>query len=611
MSFSWIVVMMSPDMLLLYLAFTSILLFLVLSLGFGGRLRIGVYLLLIHMASLTLSVIAMLYYLITRSFHVAYVASYTDRNLPLMYVVSALWAGSEGSLLFWSWIQSVFIVLMLKRRDSIALIGSVATSFINLFLTALLATVLNPFVRLSFTPQDGLGLNPLLQNPYMAIHPPMVFLGYASLSIPYGLAMAGLVAGDDGWITRSYVWILLGWIFLTLGIASGAAWSYIVLGWGGYWAWDPVENSSLIPWIFSTMLLHSIKVRGGRTQNILLAIFTFTSIVLASFITRSGIVESVHAFASMNVGIAILWFMIAMLTASLILLLKYGKTSNTTRHPLSIRDFMVLASITVFTVIAVTILWGTLYPLIIYFTYGLRIGVSREFFENIFKPLFTSIVLLVGLCVSTGWMQSVKRMRIFISTLCGLASLIPTYIAGYSESAVLAGAFTLGFTASSLIINAGKPTIRRLGFLLIHIGIALILLGYLASSSCEQIEVINLKIGEASTSHSYTYILKNIDKTVTDSKAEYKALITVTAPNNASKLLEPSIQYHHKFNTILSTIDVWSMGWIDIYVSLHSITENSAKIVVRYIPLVSLIWIGCVAMICGSIIIITKSKQIR
>jgi|YelNatPaOPRAMG01_1025707.scaffolds.fasta_scaffold22541_2 cytochrome c-type biogenesis protein CcmF len=598
-------------MLLLYLAFTSILLFLVLSLGFRGRLRIGVYLLLIHMASLTLSVIAMLYYLITRSFHVAYVASYTDRNLPLMYVVSALWAGSEGSLLFWSWIQSVFIVLMLKRRNSIALIGSTAASFINLFLTALLATVLNPFVRLSFTPQDGIGLNPLLQNPYMAIHPPMVFLGYASLSIPYGLAMAGLVTGDDGWITRSYIWILLGWIFLTLGIASGAAWSYIVLGWGGYWAWDPVENSSLIPWIFSTMLLHSIKVRGRRTQNILLAIFTFTSIVLASFITRSGIVESVHAFTSMNVGIAILWFMIAMLTASLILLFKYGKTSNTTRHPLSIRDFMVLASITVFTVIAVTILWGTLYPLIIYFTYGLRIGVSREFFEDIFKPLFTSIVLLVGLCVSTGWMQGVKRMRIFISTLCGLASLIPTYIAGYSESAVLAGAFTLGFTASSLIINTGKPTIRKLGFLLIHIGIALILLGYLASSSCEQIEVINLKIGETSTSHSYTYILKNIDKTVTDSKAEYKALITVTAPNNASKLLEPSIQYHHKFNTILSTIDVWSMGWIDIYVSLHSITENSAKIVVRYIPLVSLIWIGCIAMICGSIIIITKSKQIR
>jgi len=598
-------------MLLLYLAFTSILLFLVLSLGFRGRLRIGVYLLLIHMASLTLSVIAMLYYLITRSFHVAYVASYTDRNLPLMYVVSALWAGSEGSLLFWSWIQSVFIVLMLKRRNSIALIGSTAASFINLFLTALLATVLNPFVRLSFTPQDGIGLNPLLQNPYMAIHPPMVFLGYASLSIPYGLAMAGLVTGDDGWITRSYIWILLGWIFLTLGIASGAAWSYIVLGWGGYWAWDPVENSSLIPWIFSTMLLHSIKVRGGKTQNILLAIFTFTSIVLASFITRSGIVESVHAFTSMNVGIAILWFMIAMLTASLILLFKYGKTSNTTRHPLSIRDFMVLASITVFTVIAVTILWGTLYPLIIYFTYGLRIGVSQEFFEDIFKPLFTSIVLLVGLCVSTGWMQGVKRMRIFISTLCGLASLIPTYIAGYSESAVLAGAFTLGFTSSSLIINTGKPTIRKLGFLLIHIGIALILLGYLASSSCEQIEVINLKIGETSTSHSYTYILKNIDKTVTDSKAEYKALITVTAPNNASKLLEPSIQYHHKFNTILSTIDVWSMGWIDIYVSLHSITENSAKIVVRYIPLVSLIWIGCIAMICGSIIIITKSKQIR
>jgi cytochrome c-type biogenesis protein CcmF len=604
--------MMSFDILLLYLAFTSILLFLVLSLGFKGKIRIRIYLLLIHMASLTLSIIVMLYYLINRNFNIAYVASYTDRDLPLIYVISALWAGSEGSLLLWSWIQSVFIVLMLKRRDSIALTGSIATSSINLFLTGLLITVLNPFVRLSFTLQDGLGLNPLLQNPYMAIHPPMVFLGYASLSIPYGLAMAGLATGDDGWINKSHVWILLGWIFLTLGIASGAAWSYIVLGWGGYWAWDPVENSSLIPWILSTMLLHSIKVRGLKTQNILLAIFTFTSIVLASFITRSGIIESVHAFASMNVGIAILWFMIATLTASLTLLFKYGRTSNTTRYSLSSRELMVLASITVFMIMVITILWGTLYPLIIYFTYGLRIGISREFFENMFKPLFIVIVLLMGLCVYTRWRTGIKQWRIFTSTFCGLASLISTYIAGYSESIVLAGAFILGFTVSSLIINAGKPTLRKLGFLLIHIGVALVLLGYLTSSSCEQLEVINLKTGEAVLLHcSYTYTLKSIDKTVTDSKAEYTALIVVGASGGASKILKPSIQYYHKFNTVLSVVDVWSRGWIDIYVSLHSITENSAKIVIKYIPLVSLIWTGCVAMICGSIITTVKSKQIK
>jgi len=601
--------MMSFDVLLLYLAFTSILLFLVLSLGFKGKIRIRIYLLLIHMASLTLSIIAMLYYLINRNFNIAYVASYTDRDLPLIYVISALWAGSEGSLLLWSWIQSIFIVLMLKRRDSIVLIGSIAASSINLFLTGLLITVLNPFARLSFTLQDGLGLNPLLQNPYMAIHPPMVFLGYASLSIPYGLAISGLVTGDDGWINRSHVWILLGWIFLTLGIASGAAWSYIVLGWGGYWAWDPVENSSLIPWIFSTMLLHSIKVRGMKTQSILLAIFTFTSIVLASFITRSGIIESVHAFASMNVGIAILWFMIAIFTVSLILLFKYGKTSNTIRYSLSSREFMVLASITVFMIMVITILWGTLYPLIVYFMYGLRIGISREFFENMFKPLFIVIVLLMGLCVYARWHTGIKQRRIFTSTLCGLASLIYIYIAGYSESIVLAGAFILGFTVSSLIINAEKPTLRKLGFLLIHIGVALVLLGYLTSSSCSQLEVINLKTGEAVLLHcSYTYTLKSIDKTVTDSKAEYTALIVVGASGGASKILKPSIQYYHKFNTVLSVVDIWSRGWIDIYVFLHSITENSANIVIKYIPLVSLIWIGCVAMMCGSIIIITKSK---
>ncbi len=615
---------MSIDLVIIYLAFIFILILPVLaihSLKCGKRLGIVIWLSILHMVSLTLAIIFMLYYLVTRSFQIVYVASYTDRDLPLIYVVSALWAGPEGSLLFWSWILSVFITLLLRRGRTLALIGSIVISSINIFLTALLITVSNPFVRFSFTPQDGRGLNPLLQNPYMAIHPPLIFLGYSALSIPYGLAIAGLVTGDDGWINHSRIWALSGWIFLTLGIVLGAAWSYIVLGWGGYWAWDPVENSSLIPWISSTILLHSItvqRVRGMmRIWNIIIAILTFISIVLASFITRSGIIESIHAFASMNVGIAICWYMIVMLTISLFLLAKYcGKPASNKYYSLLSREFMVLTSITVFIIMVSTILWGTLYPLIIAFIHGIRVSVSSGFFENIFKPLFIVVTGLMGICSYLKWIHTDTRAllwKIFISTLLGLASLL---MLGCSEYMVLAGGFVSGFTILSHIINIRKLTFRKIGFSLIHIGVALILLGYLVSSTCERVQTISLEDEIAIMSCGYTYVLEEVNKTISGLDAEYIALIRIGAPTEyvaalieipeASALLKPSIKYYYKFNTILATPDIWSRGWIDIYVSLHSITENSARIIVRFIPLVSLIWIGCIVMICGSLILLLK-----
>ena len=623
---------MSIDLIILYLAFISILLFPVLaihSLKSGRGLRVIVWLSILHMVFLTLAIIAMLYHLTTQNFQIVYVARYTDRNLPLIYAISALWAGSEGSLLLWSWILSVFIMLLIRGGGSIALVGSIATSSINIFILGLLITVSNPFIRLNFIPQDGLGLNPLLQNPYMAIHPPMVFLGYAALSIPYGLAIAGLVTGSSEWTTQSHKWILLGWFSLTLGIVLGAAWSYTILGWGGYWAWDPVENSSLIPWILSTMLLHSINVQrvgGGMMKiwSISLAIFTFISIVLASFITRSGILESIHAFASMNVGIAICWYMVVMLAVSLLLLVKYyGKTASNRYYSLMSREFMVLASIVVFTIMVSTILWGTLYPLIIVFTHGIRVNVSSEFFENIFNPLFIVITGLMGICPSLKWIHTdtkALKWKVYISTLSGLASLLLIYVMGYSEHIVLAGGFTSGFTISSHIINIRKTTFRRIGFSLIHIGVALILLGYLTSSIHEQTQTISLETGIPTQSYGYIYDLKGVNRTISGLDVEYTALIMIKAPTEyialiklpeASTLLKPSLKYYHKFNTILGVADIWGRGWIDIYIYLHSTTENSARIIVKFIPLVSLIWIGCIVMLCGSIILLIKPKPFK
>jgi len=280
---------------------------------------------------LTLASVALIYALVTRDFQVEYVARYSSRGLPLTYTVAAFWAGQEGSLLLWGWLLSVFaaIVILQNRKKNRELLPYVLTVLmaVTFFFTFLMVFVTQPFEKFNYTPLDGQGLNPLLQNPGMLFHPPTLFLGYVGLSVPFAFGIAALISGrlDTVWIKTTRRWTIVSWFFLTAGNMLGMEWAYVELGWGGYLAWDPVENASFLPWIVATAYLHSVMIQEKRGMlkvwNMVLIMFAFLLTLFGTFITRSGLIASVHSFGESSLGWVFLIFLILTLLISLALLI--------------------------------------------------------------------------------------------------------------------------------------------------------------------------------------------------------------------------------------------------------------------------------------------------
>ena len=269
---------------------------------------------------ISVAALSLLVALLTRDFNVEYVWSYTSRQLPTVYTLSAFWAGQAGSLLFWALILTGFAAAAMwitpsRYRQLMPYVGAV-TCTVALFFIATMLFSANPFDRLPFTPADGNGLNPQLQNPGMAIHPPMLYLGYVSITIPFAFTVAALMSRqmDAGWVHAIRKWTLLSWVFLSVGITLGMWWAYVELGWGGYWAWDPVENASFLPWLTMTAFLHSVMIQEKRSMlkkwNIVLIMLSFLLSIFGTFITRSGIISSVHSFTQSNLGYFFLVFLV-------------------------------------------------------------------------------------------------------------------------------------------------------------------------------------------------------------------------------------------------------------------------------------------------------------
>ncbi|MGE0684752.1 MAG: heme lyase CcmF/NrfE family subunit, partial [Candidatus Binatia bacterium] len=272
----------------------------------GAQAAYGVFI------CVTIAVIALLHALVTKDFNVEYVSSYSSSTLPLQYTIAALWGGQKGSLLFWTFLLTFFstLVHMQNRNKNRELMPYVTVTLmvISLFFLGLLCFITPPFERLSFTPQEGSDLNPLLQNYWMTLHPPSLYLGYVSASVPFAFAMAALVTGKlgDVWIRTTRRWALTSWFFLSVGNILGGRWAYEVLGWGGYWAWDPVENAAIMPWFTATAYLHSVMIQEKKNMlkvwNMALVILTFSLTIFGTFLTRSGVISSVHSFTQSGLG---------------------------------------------------------------------------------------------------------------------------------------------------------------------------------------------------------------------------------------------------------------------------------------------------------------------
>src|SRR2546428_825427 len=402
--------------------------------------------------------------LFRHDFNVEYVAAYTSRNLPIFYTWSALYAGQKGSLLFWATVLSVFGSLALvltprRQRELLPYVAAVVSLVAAFFISVMLFGGANPFRRLPYTPVDGSGLNPQLQNPGMVFHPPMLYLGYISITIPFAFAMAALLSKrlDTDWLVAIRKWTLLSWLFLSIGICLGMWWAYVELGWGGYWAWDPVENASLLPWLTMTAFLHSVMIQEKRGMlkkwNLALIIGSWLLSIFGTFITRSGVISSVHSFTQSSVGYFFLAFLVVSGVASFAL---YANrlpllTAEARLESMVSREASFLFNNLVFIVIAFAVLWGTLLPILSEAVVGVKYTVLAPWFNTVIIPLGLALLALTGIGPLIAWRRAsipnLQRQFAVPGTVRVLSSLI-LLVGGmrdfYALMAIGLGGFVLG-----------------------------------------------------------------------------------------------------------------------------------------------------------------------
>ncbi|HVH08372.1 MAG TPA: heme lyase CcmF/NrfE family subunit [Gemmatimonadales bacterium] len=427
--------------------------------------------------ALAVAVIALEWALFQHDFNVEYVAAYTSRNLPIFYTWSALYAGQKGSLLFWATVLSFFGSLALlftapRHRDLLPYVAGVVCTVAAFFVSVMLFGQANPFARLPYTPLDGSGLNPQLQNPGMVFHPPMLYLGYISITIPFAFAIAALLSNrlDGDWLVAIRKWTLLSWLFLSIGICLGMWWAYVELGWGGYWAWDPVENASLLPWLTMTAFLHSVMIQEKRGMlkkwNLALILGSWLLSILGTFITRSGVISSVHSFTQSNVGYFFLFFLIATAAASYALYV--------TRLPLLLaesrlesmvsREASFLFNNLVFVAIAFSVLWGTLFPILSEWVRGTKITVGPPFFNTVNVPLGLLLLALTGMGPLIAWRRASLpnlRRQFAVPLTAGGFTLLVLLVGGMRDLYALLAIALGGFVAATIAQEFGRGTSAR------------------------------------------------------------------------------------------------------------------------------------------------------
>jgi cytochrome c-type biogenesis protein CcmF len=472
--------------------------------------RNGVY---ASVGLLGLALLSLLVAFLRNQFQIEYVALHSSRDLPLYLKVSAVWAGQEGSLLLWAFLQALFAALAVRRpsQRSRPLIpwATVFLSIVTAFFVAVTFFLSNPFDRLPTPPADGLGMNPVLRHPGMAFHPPALYLGYVGLAVPFAFALAALVTGRvDDWPAGARRWTLGAWLFLGLGLLLGARWAYDVLGWGGYWGWDPVENAGLMPWLTSTALLHGIVMqqerKGFRVWNVLLAVLSFVLVLLGTFITRSGLIQSVHAYARSNLGAYFLAFIFLSLGVSLVLLVlriiprsarvKSWLRSNprssgarvgaailravlvdpqwsilddaATSSGLLSRDGTFFLTVLLMLLITLTVLVGSLLPTLSEVLTGQRFEASSEWFDRTTGPQFAALVLLMGVCPLLGRaVGALRRLgtRGWPALLGAVLVVAVAALAGFTDWVSLLGFGIIGLAGATALAETIRDVVTRVG----------------------------------------------------------------------------------------------------------------------------------------------------
>ncbi|MGQ0815749.1 MAG: heme lyase CcmF/NrfE family subunit [Gemmatimonadota bacterium] len=593
---------------------------------------------------------AMIYALVTHDFSVSYVAQVGSRSTPLFFTVISLWSSLEGSILFWGLVLAGFTAaatyLTSTRLGPLADYATATMLAVQFFFCLLLVGPANPFQQVMPVPADGPGPNPLLQNHIlMAVHPPLLYLGYVGMTVPFAFAIGALLSGklDDTWIHETRRWTVTAWMFLSLAIIMGMWWSYEVLGWGGYWAWDPVENASFMPWLTATAFLHSVMVQERRNLlrvwNLTLIIATFTLTILGTFLTRSGILSSVHAFSEGPIGIYFLSFIAVIMVFSLVLLTGRStelRSDGRIDNPVS-RETIFLINNLLLTAFTFTVLLGTLFPLIAEAVRGVKVSVGAPFFNMMTVPLCASLLFLVGVGPALPWRGAssdyLKKRFIapFAALLLGLALAVTA--GARSPYAILAFAFASFALVTNLqefvqgararqrahgerfgtaLNRLVRGNNRRYGGYTAHIGVIMIALGIAASSEFQVEKQATLRPGETMQIENFTIRFDEVWGRQEPQRFVIGADLTVFKGDREIGKMDPRMNlYTSRGNEPVPTPAVRERPSGDLYVTLMSFQRDGSNVTLSVLvePLVGFIWAGGFIVAFGALIGLMKPRK--
>jgi len=565
---------------------------------------------------------------LTNDFSVTYVAQHSNSLLPKPYQFAAVWGGHEGSLLLWVlllavWSMAVALFSKSLPLDMVARVLSVL-GLISVGFLLFILTTSNPFERLLPAALDGRDLNPLLQDPGLVIHPPMLYMGYVGMSVAFAFAVAALLSGrlDAAWARWSRPWTVIAWTFLTFGIGLGSWWAYYELGWGGWWFWDPVENASLMPWLVATALIHSLMVtekRGSfKAWTVLLAIAAFSLSLLGTFLVRSGVLTSVHAFASdPKRGVFVLMFLAVVVGSSLTLFAwRAPRVTLGGRMELVSRESFLLANSVLLVVATGAVLLGTIYPLIIDALNMGKLSVGPPYFNAVFAPLLVPTVFLMVPGTIARWREAKVSEIAHTLRFSGLAAVVlavglPFVLGGWSFGAMLGiflGAWVGLGTLQQVVTRLRKPGRIGLSFWgqnIAHFGMAVLVVGVTGVNSYEVERDVRMHVNDVVTIAPYSFQLKSLGEVAGPNYKAVRADVEVKRGDEVIKILQPEKRRYFSSAMPMTEAGIDSGFMRDLYVSLgepldDARTEWSMR--VYYKPFVPWLWGGILLMVLGGLL---------
>jgi cytochrome c-type biogenesis protein CcmF len=587
--------------------------------------------------------------LLRNDFSLTYVARTTSEALPTAYTISAFWGGQEGSLVLWLLVLTGFgaAAVRLNRRWARDLIVWVVPVFaaVSTFFAFLLVAVANPF-ETQPPPPDGAGMTPSLQNPYMLAHPPLLYLGYVGMTVPFAFAIGALLSKqlDERWLVATRRWTLFAWASLGIGQLLGAHWAYVEVGWGGYYAWDPVENAALMPWLAATAFLHSVMIQEKRGMlkvwNVLLVLLAFTLAIFGTFLTRSGVVNSIHSFTQSSIGLWFLTFIAVTVAVSLALVfdrLPLLRSPTKLESPVS-REAAFLYNNLLLLALCLAILWGVVYPLLSEAVRGESVVLGRSYYDFFLRVFGLPLLLLMGIGPLIAWRRASLRSLVttfrwptlvalatgVVLLLLGAGSSVPGLVA-YTFSAFVGATIVMEFARGTRARKAlGDPSWlraftslvsrnrRRYGGYVVHAAIVLLAIGIAGSSAFDSVAEARLVRGESMTVGDYTLAYRSLDERVGANATEIRATLDIRRGGRDLGTLQAGKNAYTIEQQVSNEVGIRSdpLTGEDLFVIAEQIDPDGAvyfRVFVK--PLVNLIWIAGAVFLLGSVITLWPDRR--